>query len=65
MNHEQINAVHLGEADRKKGTSLEAFGVNSAKKVYEFHRSFPEYKQTLVNILKADSQWKIWVMLLL
>lgn len=64
MNHEQINAVHLGEADRKKGTSLEAFGVNSAKKAYEFHRSFPEYKQTplvelkdLVNYLGVKSVW--------
>jgi diaminopropionate ammonia-lyase len=46
-----INSVHFDRKREKTPVTVKQFGLANAKKVYNFHRSFPEYKETpLVNL---------------
>ena len=41
-----VKAVHHNRKSNEKLVSTKDFGLENAKKVQAFHKSFPEYSQT-------------------
>ncbi|MDQ0178097.1 diaminopropionate ammonia-lyase [Bacillus chungangensis] len=60
-----IKAVHYDRKETSNKTSIKKFGKNSTKKIWEFHKSFPEYNETplvdLKNLAKNLGVDKIYV----
>ena len=53
--NECIKAVHYDRAAKTSRCSVEKFGLENARKVRSFHKSFPEYKETPLRSLNALS----------
>ena len=53
--NECIKAVHYDRASKTSRCSVEKFGLENARKVRNFHKSFPEYKETPLRSLDALS----------